>query len=60
MIKEQLKHSKAKMALGNDNESLASNGQLHGMPVLKWDPHNIEIRTKSVEMALEPLVTKVE
>ena len=26
---------------------------------LKWDPKNLEIRTKSVEKTLEPLVTQV-
>ena len=30
-----------------------------GMLVLKWDPKNLEIRTKSVEKTLEPLVTQV-
>ena len=26
---------------------------------IKWDPKNLEIRTKSVEKTLEPLVTQV-
>lgn len=30
-------------------------GSLH----VKWDPKNLEIRTKSVERTLEPLVTQV-
>ncbi|CAL8142922.1 unnamed protein product [Orchesella dallaii] len=43
------------MALGNDNDP---NSTGH-VPILKWDPKHIEIRTRSVEMALQPLVMKV-
>lgn len=35
--------------------STTSGGGVH----LKWDPKNLEIRTKSVERTLEPLVTQV-
>ncbi|BFY98742.1 hypothetical protein BsWGS_01782 [Bradybaena similaris] len=31
----------------------------HGSLQMKWDPKNLEIRTKSVEKTLEPLVTQV-
>lgn len=34
---------------------MSSGAVLH----LKWDPKNLEIRTKSVEKTLEPLVTQV-
>lgn len=49
------------MALGNDTQpTSANNNTATGyVPVLKWDPKNIEIRTRSVEMALQPLVMKV-
>jgi hypothetical protein len=34
-------------------------GSLTGTLQIKWDPKNLEIRTKSVEKTLEPLVTQV-
>lgn len=36
-------------------DTLTSNGGLY----FRWDPKNLEIRTKSVERTLEPLVTQV-
>ncbi|CAG7819895.1 unnamed protein product [Allacma fusca] len=39
------------MALGTEAET--------GQIVLKWDPKNLEIRTRSVELTLEPLVMQV-
>jgi len=42
------------MALGSEN------GAMHeGVVQLKWDAKDLEIRTRSVEMALQPLVMKV-
>lgn len=32
---------------------------LSGSMALKWDPKNLEIRTRSVEKTLEPLVIQV-
>lgn len=32
---------------------------MQGSIQMKWDPKNLEIRTKSVEKTLEPLVTQV-
>ena len=34
-------------------------GSMTGTLQIKWDPKNLEIRTKSVEKTLEPLVTQV-
>ena len=34
-------------------------GPQTGSLQMKWDPKNLEIRTKSVEKTLEPLVTQV-
>jgi len=34
-------------------------GPVTGTLQIKWDPKNLEIRTKSVEKTLEPLVTQV-
>lgn len=33
--------------------------EMMGSLQIKWDPKNLEIRTKSVEKTLEPLVTQV-
>uniref|UniRef100_A0A646QDC8 Catenin alpha n=1 Tax=Hemiscolopendra marginata TaxID=943146 RepID=A0A646QDC8_9MYRI len=38
---------------------LTSEPQLPGSVALKWDPKNLEIRTRSVEKTLEPLVIQV-
>ena len=34
-------------------------GSVTGSLQIRWDPKNLEIRTKSVEKTLEPLVTQV-
>jgi len=42
------------MALGYGSEPEPT-----GQIVLKWDPKNLEIRTRTVELTLEPLVMQV-
>lgn len=39
--------------------TLGIDGGDPGQIVLRWDPKNLEIRTRSVEVTLEPLVMQV-
>lgn len=40
--------------------SLHANGSFnHAQTVLNWDPSSLEIKTRSVEKTLEPLVVQV-
>lgn len=39
---------------------MALNAPQMGTLQVRWDPKNLEIKTKSVEKTLEPLVTQVK
>ena len=43
----------------NGGEVAASNGMAQAQHVLNWNPKQLDIKTKSVEKTLEPLVLQV-
>ena len=43
----------------NQNNKMTTITSPTGTIQVKWDPKNLDIRTKSVEKTLEPLVTQV-
>lgn len=36
-----------------------SNGTSNGVPIIRWDPKNLEIKSMTVERTLEPIVMQV-
>lgn len=43
-----------------NKDTMALNAPQMGTLQVRWDPKNLEIKTKSVEKTLEPLVTQVK
>ena len=46
-------------ALGNAPVTQLNGSFTHAQTVLNWDPSSLEIKTRSVEKTLEPLVVQV-